>query len=179
MKVWQSLSLNVIFSYRISLMSLDLQVFTGILALELTQSILISTLSLCSNKTNRSQLIDLSFYRWGWGKNDWFSKDHLQPTFLDVEIIYRKRTSLKKHEGWAAITFFGKTSTSFFSILSFPSYTICNIQYTICNSRTYFPLPRLVFDGWRLLSEALFCNRTTCSLIIRLRLSQLFCPLFN
>ena len=82
-------------------------------------------------------------------------------------------------ERWAATTFFGKTSTPFFSILSIPSYTICNKQYTICNSRAYFPLPRLVFDGWRLLSEALFCNRTTCPLITRLRLSQLFCPLLN
>ena len=77
------------------------------------------------------------------------------------------------------LKFFGKTSTPFFSILSIPSYTICNKQYTICNSRAYFPLPRLVFDGWRLLSEALFCNRTTCPLITRLRLSQLFCPLLN
>ena len=84
-----------------------------------------------------------------------------------------------KAECWAATTFFGKTSTPFFSILSIPSYTICNKQYTICNSRAYFPLPRLVFDGWRLLSEALFCNRTTCPLITRLRLSQLFCPLLN
>ena len=80
--------------------------------------------------------------------------------------------------GWAAMAFFGKTTTSFFSILSsIPSYTIFNKQYTICNSRIYFSLPRFVFDGWRLLSEALFCNRTTCPLIIRLRLSQLFCPL--
>ena len=84
-----------------------------------------------------------------------------------------------RFECWAATTFFGKTSTPFFSILSIPSYTICNKQYTICNSRAYFPLPRLVFDGWRLLSEALFCNRTTCPLITRLRLSQLFCPLLN
>ena len=82
-------------------------------------------------------------------------------------------------ECWAATTFFGKTSTPFFFILFIPSYTICNKQYTICNSRAYFPLPRLVFDGWRLLSEALFCNRTTCPLVTRLRLSQLFCPLLN
>ena len=67
----------------------------------------------------------------------------------------------------------------FWQNFSIPSYTICNKQYTICNSRAYFPLPRLVFDGWRLLSEALFCNRTTCPLITRLRLSQLFCPLLN
>ena len=97
----------------------------------------------------------------------------------EIVQIYVRKAIYVNIECWAATTFFGKTSTSFFSILSIPSYTLCNKQYTICNSRAYFPLPRLVFDGWRLLSEALFCNRTTCPLITRLRLSQLFCPLLN
>ena len=111
-----------------------------------------------------------------FGDQDWNEMSKPIPRVSLISALVDPKTFFER---WAATTFFGKTSTPFFSILSIPSYTICNKQYTICNSRAYFPLPRLVFDGWRLLSEALFCNRTTCPLITRLRLSQLFCPLLN